>query len=481
MSIMNWQSDRHDVKPIYKQIASHLENQIACGEFPSGSKLPSERELAKQLQVNRSTIVAAYEELQALGLVERKHGSGTKVSSDIWGISYKRIPNWRHIVEQGSLLPNVPLFRQIQQETHHSQIIDLASGELSPDLFPSHFFQELMATKPFTWHLGYEKPQGNITLRETICTHVKKKKQIEVTPASILITSGAQQALHLVIQCLLRAGDAIAIEDPSYFYSLPLFQSAGLRIFLLPTDQDGINPDDVERLYKKHRIKMIFVNPHFQNPTGTLLSMERKLHLLEISAKYGIPIVEDDPYSLTSFSGEPVMTLKSMDQHGTVLYVSSLTKLAASGLRIGWVIGPQTVIERLADAKQQVDFGHSIFPEWISHHFLSSEIFDTHIDDMRAKLLQKSNIIMQALQNKLTDKVSYLVPQGGIHLWCKLNQPVNESALIKEAILHGVVFVPGSVLGSKEGYVRFTFGRAEDDLIEEGIDRFAQALSIAIE
>lgn len=472
---MDWKPTRSSGKPVYKQIEEHIEHRILLGEFPPGSSLPSERTLAKELQVNRSTIVAAYEELRAAGIIESKRGSGWTVSKDIWGISRKRVPNWRQLVETGSFLPNLPLMRHIRKETQENDLIDMASGELSADLFPQQSFRSIMAQQEFDCHLGYENPQGNYILRQTITDHVHAWREIDCTPSSILVTSGAQQALHLIVQCLLKPGDAVAIEDPSYCYSLPVFQSAGLRTFLLPVDRYGINPDDVTKLHRKHRIKMVFVNPNFQNPSGTLLDLARKKRLLALSAEYGIPIVEDDPYSLTSFTGEKIPTLKSLDRNGTVLYISSLTKIVASGLRIGWIIGPQTVVERLADAKQQVDFGHSIFPQWVAQQFLASEGFGGHLEKLRAELKQKRDMLVYSLQQQLQDEVEFYTPEGGIHLWCKLKRKISERRLLQEAIKQGVVFVPGSVMGSTEGYARFTFGRAEKHLIEEGVARFADA------
>lgn len=473
---MEWKPDRTDKKPIYKQIADYIEQGISSGVFSPDSMLPSERALAQEMQVNRSTVVAAYEELQSLGIVERKKGSGTRISTDIWGISHKRIPNWGRYVEDGSFLPNLPLVQRIRTETQKRELINLASGELAPDLFPLDPFQSILSQELFTGHLGYDHPQGNERLRETISSHVKEYKQIDTSPSSILITSGAQQALHLIVQCLLKPGDAVAIEDPSYCFSLPIFQSAGLRTFLLPVDQHGINPDDLIALHKKHRIRMVFLNPDHQNPSGTVLSLERRKRILELSSEFGIPVIEDDPYSLTSFNGTVNPTLKSMDPNGNVLYISSLSKIVASGLRIGWIIGPAQVIERLADAKQQVDFGHSVFPQWVAHQFLDSDYFHTHIGMLRKQLKQRRDELTSSLHEVLADEVEFLVPEGGIHMWCKLKVPVNEFRLLEESMKKGVAFVPGSVFGSKKGYGRFTFGRGETGLIREGILRFADAL-----
>ncbi|MEH7304065.1 PLP-dependent aminotransferase family protein [Neobacillus drentensis] len=473
---MEWKPDRKEKRPIYKQIADYLEEGISTGIYTIESMLPSERVLAEELQVNRSTVVAAYEELQSLGIVERIKGSGTRVSTDIWGLEHRRIPNWSRYLERGSFLPNLPVVQKIRKETQGNDLINMASGELSPSLLPNEQFRRILSDQSFTGYLGYDDPQGNEDLRRTISSHVNEFKNIKTFPSSILITSGAQQALHLIVQCLLKPGDAVAIEDPSYCFSLPIFHTAGLKIYRLPIDSEGINPDDLIHLHKKHRIKMVFLNPDFQNPTGTVLSMERRKQILNISAEYGIPIIEDDPYSLTSFDGVVNPTLKSMDDNGNVLYISSLSKIIASGLRIGWVIGPPKVIQRLADAKQQVDFGHSVFPQWVANQFLGSEYFHPHIQFLRNQLQQRRDQIVQSFKELLDDKISFSIPEGGIHMWCKLHRSVDEQKLLEESIRKGVAFVPGTVLGSEKGNQRFTFGRADTNLIHTGIARFSEAL-----
>jgi DNA-binding transcriptional MocR family regulator len=355
--------------------------------------------------------------------------------------------------------------------------VNLASGELSPELMPDNHFKNILATQSFMGSLGYDHPQGNDDLRKTLVSHVKENKNIETDTSSILITSGAQQALHLIVECLLKPGDAVAIEDPSYTYSLPLFQSAGLRTFLLPVDKNGANPEDLLLLHKKQRIRMVFLNPDYQNPTGTILSLSRRKKFLEISTEYGIPIIEDDPYSLTSYNNEVNATLKSLDENGNVLYISSLSKIVASGLRIGWIIGPPQVIQRLADAKQQVDFGHSVFPQWIANEFLGSEYFNSHINMIRKQLKLRRDELVLSLKKIMGEQVDFLTPEGGIHLWCKVDPTINEHKLLEESIKNGVAFVPGSILGSNKGFIRFTYGRGQLDLIRKGIVRFAESLN----
>ncbi|MFF2175602.1 PLP-dependent aminotransferase family protein [Lysinibacillus sp. NPDC058147] len=474
---MDWKPDRKAKKAIYKQLAEYIEKGIADGTFPPDKPLPSERYLASALNLNRSTVVHAYDELESIGLIERNRGSGTTISKDIWGLTKKRIPSWNRYIEAGSFLPSQPVTQKIRKEAVEHKLINLASGELSEELFPKSYLSEITSTRSFIGSLGYDHPQGNEILRNTITKHVKKCRGIETNPSSILITSGAQQALHLVVQCLLKPGDAIAIEDPSYNFNLPIFKSVGIQVHYLSVDKNGINPEDLQSLYKKHRIKMIFLNPYFQNPTGSLLNKKKKAAILDISSKLGIPVVEDDPYSLTAFSGDKISTLKSMDRNGNVLYISSLSKIVASGLRIGWIIGPTSVIERLSDAKQQIDFGHSSYTQWIANEFLESENFHIHIKSLIKELEKRRDKIIKGLDIYLKDLVEYSIPQGGIHIWCKILKNYNEIQLLEESIKRGVIYVPGSTLGSKDGFVRFTFAKEDEDSIEEGIKRFAEALN----
>ncbi|WP_339321697.1 PLP-dependent aminotransferase family protein [Paenibacillus sp. FSL W8-0194] len=472
-----WKPDRNNPKPLYEQIADHLEQRISYGEFPPGSLLPSERKLAEQLRVNRSTVILAFGELRSMGIIESRPGSGTRVSKFKWGAVPKHTPNWKRYAEGGSFLPNLPFLRRIREALQQNPaLIDFASGELSADLAPIEEMTELMGTNPYPSYLGYDHPQGYMPLRQAVASYLDRYRGIQATESSILITSGSQQSLYLITQCLLSPGDAVAIEDPSYHYSLPMFQSAGLRLVRLPADEEGILPEEIRSLHKKHRIKMIFVNPNFQNPTGTLLSDERRGALLEVASELGLPIVEDDPYSLTDYAGIPRSPLKSMDQVGSILHIGSFSKMAAAGLRVGWMVAPHSIVERLADARQQMDFGLSVIPQQVAARFLESPYFEPHLHRLRTQLRRKRDLLVEALQQELPDSVRFHVPQGGIHLWCRLVPRVSDAKLLEEAIKKGVVFVPGSVYGSDSGYVRFTFGRAKAEEIGPGIAKFAEAL-----
>ncbi|RTE06425.1 PLP-dependent aminotransferase family protein [Paenibacillus whitsoniae] len=473
-----WKPDRDSKKPIYEQIAAHLEQRIACSEFPPGSLLPSERKLAEQLGVNRSTIIQAFAELRSIGLIESQLGSGTRVSQTKWGVTPQYALNWRKYAEGGNFLPNVPFLRRIREALHQQPaLIDFASGELAGSLAPTEEIQQLMREHTYTSYLGYDNPQGYVPLREALVTYLARYRDIQTTESSILITSGSQQSLFLIAQCLLSPGDAVAIEDPSYCYSLPMFQSAGLRLFRLPVGSSEGYVDEIRKLVKKHGIKMIFMNPNFQNPTGTLYDMARRSQLLDVASELGIPIVEDDPFSLTAYDSPVPPPLKAMDTGGSVIYIGSFSKIAASGMRIGWMVAPNAIVERLADARQQMDFGLSVIPQQIVAQFLTSAYFEPHLERLRLQLQFRRDSLLEAVRQELPGLLTYVAPQGGLHLWCKLVPKVHDGKLLEEAIRRGVVFVPGSVYGSSDGYVRFTYARPRDPReIGPGIAKFAEAL-----
>lgn len=473
-----WTMDRNEGIPLYRQIVYHIEKSISCGELPPGSFLPSERKLAERLGVNRSTVIMAYDELLSTGLIESKVGSGRRVSMTKWGIQPVSTPNWRQYTEGGTFLPNLALIRRIR-EVGRTQpgIIDMASGELSPDLFAGELVRGLLAEGTFRADLGYGDPQGYLPLREIIAETLADAG-IETTEASVLVTSGSQQSLYLITQCLLSPGDAVAIEAPSYCYSLPLFQSAGLKLFRLPVHEDGIEPEDIVALYRQHRIRMIFVNPNFQNPTGTVLGEGKRAGLLRIAAELRIPIVEDDPFSMTAFHMPPPSSLKSMDRDGIVIYIGSLSKTAASGLRIGWLVAPRSVVARLSDAREQMDFGLSVLPQWAAAALLRSNLFREHIVRVRLALATKQATMKQALAERLGDKLSFAAPAGGLNMWCRLNGNIDDGKLLEETIRRGALFVPGSVYGSPPGFARLSFARPRQEDIPAGIQAFSDSLRI---
>ncbi|MFD2617612.1 MocR-like pyridoxine biosynthesis transcription factor PdxR [Terrilactibacillus laevilacticus] len=472
-----WEIDKKSKQPIYRQISDQLREKIMKGEYTPGSVLPTERKLADQIGVNRSTVVHAYDELTSIGLIERKRGSGTKVSTQKWGISPAGSPNWKAYVDSGAFLPPHPLIQKIHELSHNKTLWNLAGGELGPDLFPGSLlkpqYDKILGPEEL---FEDEDPQGYRPLRETIARHMKVTYNVDTTPDSVMITSGAQQAIYLMTQCLLSPGDAIAIEAPSYYYSLPLFQSAGLRIFALPIDEEGINPEDVKTLYQKHRIKLVFLNPIFQNPTSVSLSEKRKRDLVDMCRSLSIPIVEDDPFSLLSFEGKTGQLMKKMDESGNVLYLGSLSKTVGSNIRIGWLIAPKPVISRLMDARNQMDFGLSIFPQLVANYFMRSGKYEEHVAHLVSELKNRCDVAISILKRHFSDFLTFHEPKGGLYIWLKLKIPIQESRLFHQAANNKVILMPGSVLGASEGFIRLTFARLSKEELEKALEAFRKTL-----
>lgn len=292
---MVWNLKLSKNEPVYRQIVKYIEEGILNGEFLPGTPLPTERKLAELLKVNRSTVSIAYDELRSKGLIRSRQGSGTRVSEDTWGLDFRE-PDWIAFLSQGIFQPTLPMVRRIWEENRKSPNINLARGEMSKELWPTEQLRKLAAHLPPHFQLGYGDPQGEESLRSVVSKHLASRYEIHVPDNRILITAGSQQGLLLVIQSLLRPGDAVALEKPSYAYSLPLFASAGIRMFPIQVDEEGLIPDELITLYRRHKIRMVFVTPTYQNPTGTVLTQERRRRLIEICGDLRIPIVEDDAH-----------------------------------------------------------------------------------------------------------------------------------------------------------------------------------------
>ncbi len=421
----------------------------------------------------------AYDELRATGLIRSVRGKGTRVSEDLWGVIPSRIPNWNLYTSKGTFLPALPLDIRIREASNIPGIINLAGSELSPDLFPVSGLERLLREMTITVPLGYSDPRGTRQLRETLVEHLNEQYGVHVDPDQILVTAGAQQSLHLITQCLLAPGDSIALEGPSYAYSLSLFTSAGLRLFRISMDENGLQPEEVLTLHRKHKIRMLFINPTYQNPTGTTLAWERRRKLLEICSELRLPIVEDDAYgalTLDDTMKPPPPVFSMEDGERNVIYLGSMSKTVAPGIRIGWVVGPVSVIQRLADAKEQMDLGTSAISQQLAQTLIESGEWTNNLKKLQTILSVRRDCLIWALRRYIDNNVTWTVPRGGYHIWCCTNLQTKDSELLERGIHNNVLFVPGGLYGAERGYVKLSFARESTDEIKEGIQRFAKTL-----
>ncbi|MGD8191425.1 PLP-dependent aminotransferase family protein [Brevibacillus ginsengisoli] len=474
----NWKPNKFAEVPLYIQIKAYIKGKIETGEWPVGSKIPPQRTMAELWEVNRSTVVVAVDELIAEGLLEGKPGSGTRITNNSWSLMTSTPPpNWSSYVHAGIHQANLPTIQEINRAEFYPNIIRLGTGEPSPDLFPreqmTNVFNRLA---DHIDSLGYEEPKGLLYLREQLSKHLKTHG-IEASPSSILIVSGALQALHLISVGLLQRGSTIFLEKPSYLYSLNVFQSAGMRLIGLPLDANGIQIKAITEQKQRQNAALLYTIPSFHNPTGIVMSETRRRELLNACEQERLPIIEDDVYRELWLESPPPPPLKANDKNGLVLYLGSMSKTLSPGLRIGWIVGPEPVIERLADIKMQTDYGASSLSQWTVAQWLSSGFYHQHLDQVRQELKVRRDVMIDALQKHFSDLATWTVPKGGFYVWLKLQDSLSIRNLFEKALQEGILLNPGNVYDQHPSqHLRLSYSYASISEIEQGLQRLSSII-----
>lgn len=475
-----WRPDRNSPIPLHLQITEYLRDKIAGGEWTVGTRLPSQRSLAESFGVNRSTVVAALGELAAAGMIEGGRGGGTKVVNHTWGVlASTPPPDWNAYVSAGIHYPNLPAVQEINRSEFHPGLLRLGTGELSPELLPREEMSRLLRRMAdHVPDLGYGEPNGDLFLRELLASRMNSQG-IKASPECILIVSGALQALQLISVGLLQRGSTVLLERPSYLYSVPVFQSAGMKLQGVPMDEDGLRPELVAPYAKQYGGALLYTIPTFHNPTGIVMSQQRRNRLLEVCQKAGLPILEDDVYRDLWLDEPPPAPLKVGDSSGVVLYMSSLSKTLSPGLRIGWITGPQPVIERLADIKMQSDYGSSAFSQRLAAECLSSGMYEAHMESLRTKLRLRRQAALDSLQRHFGEGLAeWSIPNGGFYIWLKLNRTAAPRKLFDAALKQGILINPGHLYDPEAGNrIRISYAYASLDELESGLARLAEIVA----
>lgn len=464
-----WMISKVSSLPLYQEIMLLIEEKIKSGELTPGTRIPAERKLAEELDVNRSTVIRAMEELTAQGVLTRKKGSGTYVNPDKWGLQTKPTINWGTSLTTDNLKRKsiYQLAADQLKAKHPEKIMDLSNGSLPSDLLPE------LHSPSLSWKelVQQEKEQtlinnGMYTLRESVQLHLQNTYQMTIPLEEILITSGTQNALFLITQGLLKPGDAVGIEAPSYFYSLRLFQAAGLRIVPIPMDKEGMTVKGLQEASLNHPLKMVFLNPIFQNPTGLVMSAKRKKEILDYCLMKRIPIAEDDAYGGLSFADSVDNTpLKKMDQRQQVIYLGTLSKLAGHHLRIGWMVGPQTVLKELADIRVQIDSELSFLPQFMADYFLRTEM-NKHQKYVRRQLADRAHNLEKWLRSEFGEEIEFQSPKGGFHLYCHFPKKTKAEVdgILIELLQKGIIVLEGEKFGDHNNGFRLSFSHLKENL-----------------
>lgn len=376
-------------------------------------------------------------------------------------------------------------------------MISFAGGLPAPDVFPVQRFKEAchkVLTEQASNALQYGATEGYEPLRELIANNMARYG-IKARVENVLITSGSQQALDLIGKLFINAGDRVLVEAPTYLGALQAFNVYGAEYLSVPSDENGLRTDLLEAPLRSGP-KFMYVLPNFQNPAGTTLSEGRRHELVLLADRYGIPIVEDDPYGQLRYEGEHLPPLVVLDREnlrrdngysiGNVIYLSTFSKTLAPGLRLGWIVAPPEVIGKLAQLKQGADLHTSTFTQFVAYEVARDGFLDSHVKLIRQVYRERRDVMLQALQEFFPPAVTWTHPQGGLFLWVTLPQSLDIQAIFRSALEQNVAFVPGDSFYANDSrdknecegcrHMRLNFSNATPEQIREGIRRLAAAV-----
>ena len=484
---MDIRIDRDSTVPIYLQICSGIKEMILSGKLPEGFRLPPERRLAAALGVNRSTILSAYRELKADALVDAHVGRGTSVVPRRFAGTPAGQPQqlpWRQLVREGLAEAQDPLLRDLLELSERSDVISLSVGLPAPELLPLATLRTLwteLVDEVGAQMFLHSPTEGLTPFREALC-QLMVARGIRCSPAEVLVLSGSQQGLDVAARVFLNPGDAVVVERPTFFGALQIFRRAQVRVLGVPTDAEGMRTDALESLLERQRPKLIYTLPTFQNPSGVVMSLERRRRLLELAHRFQVPVLEDDPYCDLRYEGEPLPSLKALDEHGYVIYFSSFSKVLFPGLRIGWLVAPRPATRQFALAKQTVDLHSSTVGQFLLDRFVRDGHYARHVKEVRAEYARRRDVMDQALRAEAPAGVSWTKPEGGFYFWLRFPDAIRQSQLLARAAELHVSFLPGDACYADEpgeNHLRLNFTFAPPEQIRDGVSRLMEALRLA--
>ncbi len=476
--IVDWVPDKGSKEPIYQQIVDYISKKISNGDWAIGYYLPSERILANKFEVNRSTISAALDILKSYGLIDGKGGKGTVIASNTWSLMISSSEaNWGNYVKSGYFKENLPTIQEINSMEFKEGVVRLGTGELSPQLYPSKMMKDIFEKLSQTiTSLNYLEPLGLLELREILSERLNKKG-IQCKPSNILITSGSLQALQLISVSILKQGLSVYTEAPSYIKSLQVFQSAGMRLIGVNMDREGIQYWKIAREKKVKEDAILYIIPSFHNPTGIVMSAERRSELFKFCIDNRLPVIEDDAYGDIWLEEEPPKPLKSLDEHGMIIYLGTISKVLAPGLRIGWIVASESIVNRLGDVKMQTDYGASSVSQWILKEILSNEYYEQYLKEMQIELKSRRDLMILALDKYFKELAVWEIPKGGFYIWLILKQNVSMEKLFQTALKQEILLNPGGIYDfKKNSALRLSYSYIDKKDIMDNIKKLSDAV-----
>ncbi len=477
--------DRDSDVPVYRQIEVAIDDAIRTGHLREGMRLPPERALAGQLGVDRTTVVAAYRELAADGRVAPRVGRGTVITgelgagqSDAPPVIRRRFP-WEDVVTPQP--DDDVTLDDVAEAAHRRGMLSLASAVPASEGYPIAEFRSLLGDAlrdSGEALLRYAPPEGLPDLRDRIAVRMRERGA-DVYGANILVCAGSQQGLYLLARSLVAPGDTVLVEAPTYVGAIGVFRAADAHLVPIPRDRDGVDPARLDALLARRPVRLIYLLPTFQNPTGASLSDERRRQTLAVAARYGVPVIEDDPYGELRYEGPRQATLLELaGAAGGVAYLSTFSKVLFPGFRVGWVAGAPALIERLRREKALVDLDSNAVVQAAVGEYLAQGLLDEHLRAVRPAYRERRDALVAGLAPAAAHAV-WRVPAGGFSLWVELTGGLRTRDVLAAATARGVTFVPGEVFhvdGGGRSALRLSFPALTPDEAREAGRRLAGAI-----
>ena len=494
---MNLKIDKSSKEPAYEQIRLQIKQLVRDGLLPAGTKIPSVRELARALGISVKTVRSAYDELAAESIIETRHGSGTYISErpDVVVGS-----NLRTREEMEGPLKDLPpmrwepyyfrseFFMLPRSKRHTGDLINFTQASPDPSLFPFERIKQIATTmlwypKEFFFDRGH--PQGYQPLVE----HLEKEMALAGVPMAegendIILTSGFQRALALILDLILHPGQKVAVEAPTFSGLLNLLISKRIDYVPIPMTPDGMDTDYLATVLDQGEVRAVITIPTYHNPTGITMSQARREHLLRLAARHRLPVIEDDWGRHIRYEGEAPPPLKAMDPGGYVIHIGTFSKVFLPGLRIGWITTPSALAIPLVRAKAGGDVGDSFFLQALLHEFILKGHFDKHVRRSVKEYKRRRNAMVDALKKYLPRGCSFIEPRGGLTIWVELPDNLRSVPLLSLARESGVEFLPAAFCMPERRdapALRLSFSRTNVEEIESGIRSLCSVIADAIE
>jgi len=401
--------------------------------------------------------------------------------------------SWEYRYAQRTKGMQSSAIRDLLKVASQPGVISFGGGMPAPELFPLKEVEEAcirVLRNRGSDALQYSTTEGYPPLRELIVEKMSRYG-ILATLDNVLITSGSQQALDLVGKVLLDPGDVIIVEAPTYVGAIQAFTAYQASYASVPLDDEGMVVDLLEQRIIETHPKFTYVLPNFHNPGGVTLSRERRERLVSLARQYGVPLVEDDPYGELRFEGEHIAPIVVIDANrngeqqegyfkGDVVYMSTLSKTLSPGLRLGWIVAPVEVVDKLVQAKQGADLHTNTFSQMVAYEVIRDGFLEEHVRRIRDVYRQRRDAMLAAMEEYFPEEVSWTRPQGGLFLWVKLPEAVDSQELLTEALQEKVAFVPGTAFyadGRGRDAMRLTFATCSTEKIDQGIRRLGKAIT----